>query len=221
AVASNFAPSMKQIAQQFEQQTGHKVIISIGSTGKHYAQIQHGAPFDVFFAADSKRPLLLEQSGVAIKGSRYTYAVGKLLLWSPQLGLVDNQGSILSQGDYQFLSIANPKLAPYGQAAKETLIQLGLWKGLKAKMVRGENIGHAFQYVKSGSAQLGFIAESQVTQPGQAIKGSFWRVPETAYQPILQQAVRLTQSSVAKEFLAFTKTADIMKLIRQFGYQTS
>ncbi len=218
AVASNFAGTLKVIAGNFEAASGHKVRISIGSTGKHYAQIHHGAPFDVFFAADSRRPALLEAEGAALPGSRFTYAVGRLVLWSPKPGYVDTQGRILETGKFQHLAMANPRLAPYGKAAQEVLQHLGLWKALKGRAVRGENIAQAFQFVKSGNAALGFVAWSQILRPGQPVTGSWWDIPNALYTPIEQQAVLLNDSKAARAFVRFVKTEKSRELIRSFGY---
>lgn len=220
AVASNFGEVIKVIAARFERRTGHQVIISLGSTGKHYAQIRNGAPFDVFFAADEHRPKLLEQEGIALPGSRFTYAIGKLILWSPRDGYVDSAGAVLKQGAFRYLAIANPRLAPYGKAAREVLEALGLWDSLGDRMVRGENIGQAFQYVKSGTAELGFVAYSQVKRPGHPIEGSYWIVPRELYTPIRQQAVLLKDSAAARAFLSFVKSEAAREIIHNYGYTT-
>lgn len=171
-VASNFANAVKTLAEHFEIDTGHKVTLVFGSSGELYAQIRNGAPFDAFLAADIKRPELLEKEGIALPGSRFAYASGKLILWSPMAGYVDPDGKILKQGDFRHLAIANPKLAPYGMAAREVLQARGVWDVLKVKTVRGENIGQAFQFVRSGNAELGLVAWSQVKQPGRPMTGS-------------------------------------------------
>ena len=191
AVASNFTRAMTDLAHRFETNTGDKVNLVFGSTGKHYAQIINGAPFDAFFAADSKRPSRLEEQAYAVAGSRFTYATGKLILWSPKAGNVGPAAKVLTDGNFYYLAIANPKLAPYGRAAKEVLQSRGLWQAMQGKTVRGENIGQAFQFVKSGNAELGFIAYSQVKLPGQPVTGSYWLVPQELYTPIEQQAVLL------------------------------
>ncbi len=220
AVASNFANALKIIAREFETATGHRVIVSIGATGKHYAQIRHGAPFDIFFAADSRRPQLLEAEGIALPGSRFTYAIGKLVLWSPKPGYVDTQGEILQTGEFQHLAIANPRLAPYGKAAQEVLQAQGLWETLKERAVRGENIGQAFQFVKSGNAELGFVAWSQVRRPGQPAAGSWWDVPTSLYTTIEQQAVLLEDSPATQAFVTFINSEAARAIIRQSGYGT-
>ena len=220
AVASNFVETLSEISKQFEQQTGNTLTLIPGSTGKHYAQIKNGAPFHAFFAADSKRPQLLEEEGVAIAGSRFTYAVGKILLWSPQQDLVDADGEVLKNGTFRHLSIANPKLAPYGAAAREVLESAGLWDALQERIVRGENIGQTFHFVKSGNAELGFIAKSQVKKPQAVIPGSWWEVPQERYAPIEQQAVLLKDDPVIREFLIFFQSDAVKELIRQYGYDT-
>lgn len=218
AAASNFSEAIKNIAQRFTASTGHKVTLIFGSTGKQYAHIRNGAPFDVFFAADTRRPELLEQDGMAVRGSRFTYALGKIVLWSPLQGYVDQQASVLEQGKFRHLAIANPKLAPYGMAAKEVLQALGVWDKLQGSMVRGENIGQTFQFVKSGNAELGFVALSQLKRPAHPAEGSFWAAPQSLYTPIEQQAVLLKESSVAREFLEFVKSEESQEIIRGFGY---
>lgn len=218
AVASNFAEPLRLLSQQFEQQSGHRMVLVVGSTGKHYAQILHGAPFDAFFAADRRRPELLEQSGAAVTGSRFTYAVGRVVLWSPQDDLVDSAAEVLDRGGFRYLAIANPKLAPYGRAAEEILRARGQWKRLRRQMVRGENIGQAYQFVKSGNAPLGFVAYSQLKRPGVPIEGSWWEPPQSLYRPIEQQAVLLSQKDAARQFFSFMQQELARKQIESFGY---
>ena len=218
AVASNFAGAIKVIAKHFELKTSHRVTLIFGSTGKHYAQIKHGAPFEVFLSADTKRPELLDKEGVALPGSRFTYAIGKVVLWSPQPDLVDVSGNVLELGTFRYLSLANPKLAPYGKAAQQILEKRGIWNELRGRMVRGENIGQTFQFVKSGNAELGFIAYSQIKILDKPIKGSFWEVPQSFYDPIEQQAVLLKDNDAARAFLDFMKKDEALEIIRGFGY---
>lgn len=218
AVASNFVHTMKSIAERFTDKTGHKVILIFGSTGKHYAQIKNGAPFDAFFAADVQRPELLEEEGVALPGSRFTYAVGKIVLWSPKMGYVDSAGNVLEQGGFRYLAIANPKLAPYGKAAQEVLHARRVWASLQENIVRGENIGQTFQFVKSGNAELGFVAYSQIKRPGHPVEGSFWEIPQSLYTPVEQQAVLLKENNAAQAFLRFVKSETSRNLIRDYGY---
>ena len=217
AVASNFSGTLKTIAGQFEALTGHRIRISAGATGKQYAQILHGAPYDLFFAADAHRPALLETQGFSQPGNRFTYAIGKLVLWSPANAYVDPQGKILQQGNYQYLAMANPRLAPYGKAARETLLALGLWQTLKSRTVRGENIGQTFQFVKSGNTELGFVALSQI-KGDPSSSGSHWVIPENLYTPIEQQAVILTPSTTATAFADFVKSDKVKALIKASGY---
>jgi molybdate transport system substrate-binding protein len=220
AVASNFARAVTTISKRFEANTGHKVTLIFGSTGKLYAQVKNGAPFDAFFAADVRRPELLEKEGLALPGSRFTYAIGKVVLWSPKAGYIDSEGNVLEQRKFRHLAIANPKLAPYGKAAREVLQALGLWDGLRGRLVRGENIVQTFQFVKSGNAELGFVAYSQVKRPGHPIEGSWWEVPQALYTPIEQQAVLLKKSKVARAFLSFVRSDEVRELIRDYGYKT-
>ena len=220
AVASNFADAMASIAMHFEASADHNVTLSFGSTGKHYAQIKNGAPFDAFFAADVRRPERLEKEGVALPGSRFTYAVGKLVLWSPEPGYVDPESSVLERHEFRHLAIANPKLAPYGKAAEEVLRARGLWGRLSGRLVRGENIGQTFQFVKSGNAELGFVAYSQVKRPNQPVAGSFWEAPQALYTPIEQQAVLLKDNEAARAFLAFVRSEGALKIIHEYAYDT-
>jgi len=219
AVASNFARAMISLARDFEEKSGHKVKLVFGSTGKHYAQIRNGAPFDVFFAADIKRPKLLEEEGITVSGSRFTYATGKLILWSPMSGYVDSEGGVLSHGSFEHLAIANPKLAPYGRAAREVLQSRSLWNEMKQKAVRGENIGQAFQFVSSGNAELGFVAYSQVKNIDKPIQGSYWEVPQSLYTPIAQQAVLLTNNEAGRSFISYIKSKPALKIISNQGYE--
>lgn len=218
AVAANFLDVITTLAGQFEQQTGHKVLISSGSTGKLYAQIKNGAPFDVFFAADDQRPELLEQQEAIVPGSRFTYALGTLVLWSPDKQLIDDELTVLKNGDFRFLAIANPATAPYGRAAQEVLTGMGLWQSVNRKMVRGENIGQTYQYVYSRNAELGFVAKSQVFSQGEYAPGSWWEVPAEQYAPIVQQAVQLKEAPAAKALLEYVRSPEGLAVIRAYGY---
>ncbi len=219
AVAANFVPALRALAEAFEARYGGRIGIVVGSTGKLYAQIHHGAPFDALFAADERRPALLEAENRARPGSRFSYAIGRLALWSPQAGRVDSAGRVLGEGRFRHLAIANPKLAPYGRAAQQVLEGRGLWQSLRARLVRGENVGQALQFVRSGNAELGFVALSQIQRPGQVVAGSHWVVPEDLYAPIVQQAVLLTNNPLAADFLYFVQGAEGRDIIRSFGYQ--
>lgn len=221
AVSSNFADAATRMADRFEEETGRKVSLSVGSSGKHYMQIRNGAPFDVFLSADTLRPALLVQEGVAVPGSRHTYAVGKLVLWSPVSGYVDPEGRVLSDGAFRFLAIAHPDLAPYGRAAREVLQAKGLWEDLSDRIVRGENISQTFHFVTSGNAELGFVAASQVIRPGRQFQGSLWAVPDTLYAPIEQQVVLLRDVEAARSFLEFLRSEEGLQIIHEFGYDAS
>lgn len=220
AVASNFREPAKEIASRYQTSSGHQLILSFGSTGKHYAQIKHGAPFDVFFAADVRRPKLLEEEGLALPASRFTYARGRLVLWSPRKDYVDNQGKILQTGNFNRLALANPKLAPYGRAAQEVLQARGVWEILQSRLVRGENIGQTYQFVKSGNAELGFVAYSQIIQSEQLNDGSYWLVPQTLYQPIEQQVVLLNNNPVIRDFIEYVRGKEAQAIIQAYGYDT-
>ncbi len=219
AVASNFAHAMVTIAKKFEEDTEHKATLVFGATGKHYAQIKNGAPFDAFFAADERRPELLEKEGNIIAGSRFTYAIGKLVLWSPKANYIEPEARILHTDKFRHLAIANPKLAPYGKAAQEVLIGKGVWDKLKKRLVRGENIGQTFQFVHSGNAKLGFVAYSQVKRPGQPIKGSYWKVPQELYTPIKQQAVLLNDTAAVRAFLEYMRGKEVLAILHGYGYE--
>jgi len=219
AVAANFLGTLRALAPSFQQQSGHRVQLVAGSTGKHYAQIRNGAPFDVFLAADVQRPLLLEKAGVGVPGSRMTYALGQLVLWSPLPGKVDHEGKVLDRGDFRRLAIANPRLAPYGRAAREVLEARQLWRGLQPKLVRGENIAQAFQFVVTGNAQLGFVALSQLTGPGGEQPGSWWRVPGHLYRPIEQQALQIHDTAGAGAFMQFLRSPGARAEIEAHGYR--
>ena len=218
AVATNFTATMNDLVARFSEEMEHKVLVSFGSSGNHYAQIKNGAPFEAFFSADVERPRLLEEEGVAVAGSRFTYAVGRLALWSRQASYVDADGRILERGTFRFLSIANPELAPYGAAAREVLIARGVWERLQGRLVQGQDIGQAYSFVYTGNAELGFVAYSQLKQPGAPTDGSFWLVPESLHAPIEQQAVLLRDVPAARAFVEFTKSAAAREIIRGYGY---
>jgi molybdate transport system substrate-binding protein len=222
AVAANFTEVMERLEADFERDSGHQLTVAVGSTGKLYAQIAHGAPFDVLLAADQERPERLESEGLAVAGSRFTYAVGRLTLWSPEEGRVDVDGAAtLRAAAFRSLALANPDLAPYGAAAKETLEHLGLWETLAGKIVKGENIGQAHAMVASGNAELGFVALSSVLSPRNQQPGSRWDVPADLYAPIRQDAVLLQRAAdnpAAKAFLAFLRSDAVRALIETYGY---
>lgn len=221
AVAANFAAPMQKIAARFEKETGHKVTLVSGSTGKFYAQIRNGAPFDMLLAADDETPLKLEKDGAAVPGSRFTYAIGKLVLWSAKPDFIDDRGDVLKKGDFTHLSIANPKVAPYGAAAIETLKSLGLLDALQPRFVQAENIAQAHQFVATGNAQLGFVALSQVYEDGKLKSGSAWIVPATLHSPIRQDAVILERAKgkpAPQALMRFLQSDQARQVIRQYGY---
>lgn len=217
AVAANFAAPAQQIAALFEKQSGHVVRLSFGATGKFYAQIRNGAPFDVLLAADEKTPAQLERLGLADSG--FVYAQGRLALWSSRSGLIDAKGEVLRRGDFNKLAIADPRLAPYGLAAQETLEKMGLWRSVQPRLVTGESIAQTYQFAASGNAELAFIALSQISgKPGY---GSMWLVPSNLYSPIRQRAVRLLaarDAGAATAFLAFLRGEQSAAIVRSFGY---
>lgn len=222
AVASNFAAPMERIAALFRQETGHKVNVSLGSSGKLYAQIVGGAPFDVLLAADDEIPKRLTREGLAVGGSRFDYAFGKLALWSAQPDFVDDKGRVLRYGRYDKLAIADPKLAPYGVAAKQTLEKLAMWNGMQRKLVKGENITQAYQFAATENAELAFVALSQIMRDGKISGGSWWLVPDDLHQPIRQSAVLLSAAKdpvAAQAFLDFLKGKKAAAVIRGFGYE--
>jgi len=221
AVAANFTAPVQQIAELFQKETGHTVKLSFGSSGKFYSQIKEGAPFDVFLAADEKNPKLLEEEGLTVKDTRFVYALGKLVLWSAKPGFVDDKGAVLSKGEYNKISYADPKLAPYGLAAQETLQKLALWDKVQSKLVTGESIAQAYQFAATGNAELAFIALSQITKDGKVSDGSYWLVPAELYNPIKQSAIQLTAAkdkAAAQAFLKFLKSEKALAIIRSFGY---
>lgn len=221
AVAANFAAPMKEIAARFEQESGHKVLSTVGATGKFYAQIKNGAPFEVLLAADDATPARLAKEGAGIGASRFTYAIGKLVLWSAQPDVVDANGEVLGKGGFAHLSIANPKLAPYGLAAVETMKKLNVYGAIESKLVVGESIAQAQQFVASGAAPLGFVAMSQVFEGGKLKSGSVWVVPANLYSPIRQDAIALDKGKgkpAVEAFLHYLKSAPARAIIRAYGY---
>lgn len=221
AVAANFAGPFQQIAAGFASATGHQVVVSTGSTGKFHAQIRHGAPFSVLIAADDETPAKLIDEGLAVKGSSFTYAVGKLVLWSAKPGFVDAQGDVLKKGQFEHLAIANPKLAPYGAAGLEVLKKLGVHEALAPKIVQAENIAQAHQFVATGNAELGFVAWSQVAMPGKPPVGSWWLVPPQLHTPIRQNAVLLTtgaNQAAAQALLKYLQSDAAKAVIQSWGY---
>lgn len=219
AVASNFTAPMKDMVADFKQKTGHDAVLSFGSSGKFLAQIQNGAPFDVFLSADQAKPEKLENTGLAVAGSRFTYALGTLALWSAEAD-VDVQ-QLLKNGDFNKLSLANPKLAPYGEAAMQTLAFMQLSDATANKRVMGENISQTWQFVSTGNARLGFVALSQIMADGVVSSGSAWIVPADYYQPIRQDAVLLKKGEgnpAAAALLQYLQSDEVKQLISRYGY---
>lgn len=222
AVAANFTAPMNAIAAEFARDTGHEVKASFASSGKFYAQIRNGAPFQVFLSADDETPARLEQEGATVAGSRFTYAIGTLVLWSGDPQRVDAKGEVLWRGSYKKLAIANPKLAPYGRAAVETLTHVGLLEAVSGRFVQGENIGQTHQFLVSGNAELGFVALSQVMKDGRLASGSAWIVPETLHAPIRQDAVILAagkDNPAASALMHYLKGDKARAIIRAYGYR--
>ena len=222
AVAANFTAPMQQIAAEFARDTGHKAILSFGATGKFYAQISNGAPFDVFLSADDETPARLEKESLAVGGSRFTYAIGKLVLWSAQEAYVDAAGEILKTGDFKHLAVANPQTAPYGAAAVEALKKLGLMERLAPRLVQGENIAQAYQFVATGNAELGFVALAQVYRDGKITSGSAWIVPPTLHAAIRQDAVILAKgrdNRAAGALAAYLKSDKAHSIVLSYGYE--
>ena len=222
AVAANFTAPIQAIAADFEKDTGHKLIAAYGATGQFYTQIKNGAPFEVFLSADDTTPEKLEKEGDTVKGSRFTYAIGTLALWSAKEGYVDAKGDVLKKNEYQHLSIANPKAAPYGLAATQVLEKLKLTEATKAKIVEGQNITQAYQFVSTGNAELGFVALSQIYKDGKVSSGSAWIVPASMHDPIKQDAVILNKgkdNAAAKALVEYLKGPKAAAVIKSYGYQ--
>jgi molybdate transport system substrate-binding protein len=221
AVAANFMAPMQKIAADFEKDTGHKAQLSFGATGKFYAQIRNGAPFEVLLAADDETPARLEKEGLGVAGSRFTYAVGRLALWSAKSGYVDDQGEVLRKAEFRHLAVANPKLAPYGAAAIETLTALGVVDALRPRFVQAENIAQAHQFVATGNAELGFVALSQILKDGKPAAGSAWIVPARLHAPIRQDAVVLDKGRgkpAAEALMKFLRGDKAQAVVRAGGY---
>lgn len=223
AVAANFTGPMNAIAAEFARDTGHTANLSFGSTGKFYAQIKNGAPFQVFLSADSETPAKLEAEGVAVPGAHFTYATGSLALWSAKPGFVDAEGEVLRHGRFNKLAIANPRLAPYGKAAEEVLTGMKLWESVSAKLVQGENIAQAYQFAASGNADLGFVALSQVMKDGKVSDGSAWIVPASLHAPIRQDAALLLTGKgnpAAEKLMKYLQGDKAKAIIKSYGYES-
>lgn len=221
AVAANFTAPMQEIAAAFERDTGHKAVPAFGSTGRFYAQLKHGAPYQVLLAADGETPARLEQEGLAVPGSRFTYATGRLVLWSATPGVVDSQGEVLRRAGDGKIAIADPKLAPYGAAALQAMTRLGVLEALRPRLVQGESIAQAWQFVSTGNAPMGFVALSQVMAGGRIARGSAWVVPARLHDPIRQDAVLLAAGQgnpAAAALLAYLRGDTARAIIRAHGY---
>lgn len=226
AIAANFTDTARKLATVFEQTTPHTIRLSSGSTGKLYAQINHGAPFDVYLAADRQRPELVEAQGLGVADTRFSYARGKLVLWSPKGNVFEDGGDYLEGIGYQRLAMANPKTAPYGQAAQQVLEQVGLWQEVQGRLVRGESITQAFQFVATGNAEAGFVALSQVKawrreQGTDGGSGSIWTIPQPLYDPIDQQAILLVKGKdnpAARAWMDFLQGEKAREIIAKDGY---
>ncbi len=226
ATAANFTAPMQKIAQAFEQDTGHKAQLAFGATGKFYAQIKNGAPFAVLLAADDETPARLEKEGLAVAGTRFTYATGRLALWSKQASLVDDKGEVLRSPRFeelgvQKIAIADPKLAPYGAAAMEVIQHLGVQASVAPKLVQGESIGQTYQFVSTENAQLGFVALSQISFDGRIMQGSAWVVPQHMHTPLKQDAVLLNggkDNAAAQALLKYLQGDKAKAIIRMYGY---
>ena len=222
AVAANFTAPARALAEIFARTTGHEAKLSFGATGAFYTQIKNGAPFDILLAADDERPIRLEKEGDTVPGSRFTYAIGQLVLWSAKPGFVDGEGAVLKGGNFDKIAIANPKLAPYGAAAVETMDKLGLAAALTPKLVTGESIGQTYNFIATGNAELGFVALAQVLDGGKLKSGSMWVVPAKYHAPIIQDAVILKRAAAnpaAKAWMALMRSPTTQDFIRSYGYE--
>ena len=221
AVAANFTAPMKQIAEAFQKDTGHSAELTFGSTGKLYAQIKNGAPFDILLSADEKTPARLVEEGAGVTGSNFPYAIGTLVLYSAQPDFVDAEGKVLQNGKFEHLAIADARNAPYGAAAEAVLRALNLYEQLQPRFVTGENIGQTYQFVASGNAALGFVALSQIMEGGKVSKGSYWQPSADLYPAIRQDAVLLKQAEnneAARALLDYLRGARAHAIMRDFGY---
>ena len=222
AVASNFAAPMEDLAKLFQKESGHTLKLEVAASGKLYAQIKGGAAFDVFLSADEALPRQLMQDGLAVIGSRFVYARGKLVLWSVRHNFVDEKGAMLRKRNYSKLAITNPWFSPYGEAAKETLSNLTMWNSIQEKLTKGENVIRTYQLAVTEGADLALISLSQVMRNGKVASGSWWIVPQELHKPLQQNAVLLSRAKdkdSAKAFLTFLKSAKAKQLMRDFGYE--
>lgn len=223
AVAANFTAPMKLIAADFEKDTGHKAVLSFGTVGKFFAQMKNGAPFEVLVSADKETPDKLVAEGLALDGTRHTYAIGKLVLWSARPGYVDARGEVLKRGEFKHLALANPKLAVYGAAGQEVMKRMGVLEAIQPRVVLAENITQAHQYAATGNAELGFVALAQVVgKDGGIASGSAWMVPADLYPPIRQDVIVLVPGkgkTAPQALVDYLRTEKVRALIKSFGYQ--
>jgi molybdate transport system substrate-binding protein len=222
AVAANFVSTFREIAVEFETATGHSLRVAAGSSGNFYSQIKNGAPFDVFFSADMEHPKLLEDEGLGVKDFRFTYAVGRLVLWSPDPNLVKGEETLRSK-PFKRLAIANPKTAPYGVAAVQAMKKLGMWETLQPRIVMGENLGQTMGFIESGNADLGFVALSQILDPKIKGQGSRWNVPDDLHEPIKQDVILLAKGKgnpAAIALLEFVRSPKTRAILTRYGYET-
>jgi molybdate transport system substrate-binding protein len=222
AVAANVGQAAQDIAVAFERSTGHRAVLAVGSTGKFYAQIRQGAPFDVLLSADDETPARLEKEGFGVPGSRFTYAVGRLVLWSPKAGVVHGQGEVLRQSTDGRLALADPRLAPYGAAAAQVLERLNLTDRWSKRWVMGESVGQTYQFVASGNVALGFVALSQVWAEGRLREGSAWIVPKALHDELRQDAVVLQRGRdqpPVQAFMTFLRSDSARAILRARGYE--
>ena len=221
AVAANFIGPFREVATEFEKTTGHTVQTAAGSSGNFYSQIKNGAPFDVFFSADNERPKLLEDEGLGVKGNRFTYAIGRLVLWGPDPSLIKGEDTLRS-ASFKRLAIANPKTAPYGVAAMQAMQKLRVWDSVQPRIVMGESLGQTMGFIESGNAELGFVALSQALDPKIKGTGSRWDVPNDLHEPIQQDVVLLTKGKdnpAAKALMEFMGGPQAKAIIERYGYE--
>ena len=223
AVAADFTKPMAEIAAEFQKATGHEAKLSFGSSGKAFAQIQSGAPFEVYLSASEKYPVELEKAGLVVPGSRFVYAIGKLVLWSATQGLVDDKGEILKTGNFKHIALADPTHAPYGVVAEQAMTSLGVLDKLRPLFVMGENISQTFQFVSTGNAELGFVALAQVIdlQTGKIGSGSGWLIPDELHGPFNQTAVLLqtgAENPAALALVDFLKSPTARAVIKKYGF---
>jgi molybdate transport system substrate-binding protein len=225
AVAANFTKTIEVIGEEFTKETGHKLKFSFGPTGKLFAQIKNGAPFDAFFGADEKRALKTIEDGTGVNGTYFVYAQGQIALYSDKYPVKEQPLEVLKKAEFRHIAMANPRTAPYGERAQAYVKKMGLYDGLKSKIVNGESIAHAFQYVATGNAPIGFIALSQIVDPQSPIykKGEYWVVPQADYAPIKQGAVVLKRgqdNAAVKAFMEFVQSPKAIEIIQSYGYST-